>query len=386
MGLFDEILGSTNDGVNDLLDTVNNLLNDPDNADEGILNILDDTVDDTLGTVDNTVDSTLDILNGAGGGTVNNTLDTLNGTADGVVNILDGAEDNTLDTLNNAVNSIYSIFLTSDGNHENTLTEIVNNFINITNSANQNNGTGTNTTNGSNQNNGTGANSAVSDFINQSGSGNTNSNNGTTGSSNNFGEISTLRKLFSFDIVNDKVAAIYEHINGINHPISLDLSTVNLLVDTDIILGGNTHFGLEITRYEDKNNDGLYVRSFEQSIISPEAEGPHPHFTEVLRYSPTESDDLIVVREDEFSLGGAGKDTWVIKGLGDLIIADLEAGETINIDMAIGIQNIEQVKSHVTNAEFVDDDFVVTFGEHASITLISVNPEILSWDIVQIWS
>ncbi len=392
-------------------------------GDNDTLDIIDHVVDETTDVVDHIVDETTDVVDHI----VDETTDVVDHIVDEKTDTVDHVFDGTTINTNATFNVV---FLTFGDNGEQTITEVINSFINKTeslaelsitssgengsfdlsnfitdsggdgsggvggsgesggsSSSGESDGSGnTGSSGGSGGSNGSGNSGSSGGSGGSNGSGNSGSSGGSGETSNDLSEDGTLRKLFSFDIVNEKVSAIYEVSDIINTPLSFNFDEINVLIDNDIILGNSTSFGMLMTRYEDKNNDGFFVRSFEQSVISPEGQGPRPHFTDVLRYSPTSGNDLIAVRSDELCLGGDGRDEWIIKGIGDLVIGDFEAGEKINFDLGLGLQNIGQLAGFVTSIGFEGDDFKVIFGAHASLTLIDVDPGLLSLDMIEVWS
>lgn len=148
-------------------------------------------------------------------------------------------------------------------------------------------------------------------------------------------------------------------------------------------------FGSEITVYADVDGDGTYLRISEQWASDSPGAGPFK-FEDKLIYSPTDGDDHIGVRGGEDSHGGQGADDFVIREAAHLRIADFSSSEDnfIIFDTGLGLISKEHLESFVTDIHRSNDDqdFIVDFGSTASVTLVGVTSDQISWDDVSVSS
>lgn len=197
-------------------------------------------------------------------------------------------------------------------------------------------------------------------------------------------------KAFKFEILNNQVTAVYELKNGELDRKSLDDNgRKSYTVDgTDVIRTEIKPFGTEITRYSDADGDGLYLRVSEQWQISPNANGAVPKFTGSISYFGTSGDDHIAVRGGEDCHGGSGSDDFIFREADHLRIEDFHSSEhdMLIFDTGLGLTSREQLAHYVTETHHDGQNFIVNFGTDASITLVGVQPDQISWDDVSVMS
>lgn len=186
----------------------------------------------------------------------------------------------------------------------------------------------------------------------------------------------------------NEIIALSELIDGVLKPVVIQSNEFYVLDGRDIVRNKETHFGVEVTRFVEANDDGLFFRDSESWSIDHELSGPFPSFLEPLRFAGTDGNDFLSVREGTLSFGGAGADAFVIREVGHLEILDFNKneGDKLVFDLAIGLQSKEQLSSYVADIAYEDNNFVVSFGSAASITLMGVNPDQIGWEDVVVMS
>ncbi len=82
--------------------------------------------------------------------------------------------------------------------------------------------------------------------------------------------------------------------------------------------------------------------------------------------------------------GGSGNDIFGFYGAGHFEISDFTIGEDqIFFDSTtLGVNNLEQLVSFITNVEQNDDSVRVEFGPDASITLVGINLDDITADMI----
>lgn len=201
-------------------------------------------------------------------------------------------------------------------------------------------------------------------------------------------------KAFQFTIVDGEVTQVFEIKDGVPEPKSIDDDGSETYgVDSDGVVTRTEvkPFGTEITRYADIDGDTFYNRISELWQSADDAPGSgHFKFEDDLSYSPTDGDDHIAVRGGEDCHGGQGADDFVIREATHLRIADFSSNEDglIIFDTGLGLVSVDQLASYVTGIRRSDDDqdFIVDFGSTASITLVGVPSDQISWDDVSVLS
>lgn len=219
-------------------------------------------------------------------------------------------------------------------------------------------------------------------------SGDDNSNRDDSGHSPDSGE----HKAFRFTIDNGEVTEVFEIKDGVPEPKSIDDDgSETYVVDSDGVVTRTEVklFGTEITRYADIDGDGNYNRISELWQSASDAPGiGHFKFEDDLSYSSSDGDDNIAVRGGEDCHGGQGSDDFVIREAAHLRIADFNASEDgfIIFDTGLGLTSVDHLASFVTGIRRSDDDldFIVDFGSVASITLVGVPSDQISWNDVSV--
>lgn len=199
---------------------------------------------------------------------------------------------------------------------------------------------------------------------------------------------------FKFTIAGGEVTQVFEIKDGVSEPKSIDddgSETYEVGSDGVVTRTEVKPFGTEITRYADIDGDTLYNRISELWQSADDAPGSgHFKFEDELSYSPSDGDDNIAVRGGEDCHGGQGADDFVIREAAHLRIADFSSSEDgfIIFDTGLGLISVGQLESYVTALRRSDDDqdFIVDFGSTASITLVGVASDQISWNDVQVLS
>ncbi|SFN25161.1 hypothetical protein [Nitrosomonas communis] len=98
--------------------------------------------------------------------------------------------------------------------------------------------------------------------------------------------------------------------------------------------------------------------------------------------------DPIVEQEGQFNYGSLLADDFIIKRAGHFTIEDFhnDQGDQLVFDTGYGLVSREQLISFVTDMRFEGDDFIVNFGDSASITLVGVHQGQISFDDVVVLS
>ena len=96
----------------------------------------------------------------------------------------------------------------------------------------------------------------------------------------------------------------------------------------------------------------------------------------------------IVEQEGQFNYGSLLADDFIIKRAGHFRIEDFhnDQGDQLVFDTGYGLVSREQLISFVTDMRFEDDNFIVNFGDSASITLVGVHQGQISFDDVVVLS
>lgn len=201
-------------------------------------------------------------------------------------------------------------------------------------------------------------------------------------------------KAFQFTIVGGEVTEVFEIKDGVREPKSIDddgSETYTVSSDGVVTRTEVKPLGTEITRYADIDGDGDYNRISEQWQSATDASGSgHFKFEDNLSYSSSDGDDHIAVRGGEDCRGGQGADDFVIREAAHLRIADFSSSEDglIIFDTGLDLLSVDQLAGYVTSIHRSGDDkdLIVDFGSTASITLIGVPSDQISWDDVSVLS
>lgn len=195
-------------------------------------------------------------------------------------------------------------------------------------------------------------------------------------------------KEYKFTISDGTVTEVFEIKDGEEKPDPIsDSESYGLdgddVVRTDFIEG----VGSEITVYKDTDKDGIYHRFSETWSSDSPGAGPFK-IEERLVYTGTDDSEKIAVRDGEDCHGGGGKDDFVLREAGNLRIADYSSSDDglIIFDTGLGLTSKEEVQGYVTDLHYEGDDLVVVFGSAATITLVGVPSDQISWDNVDVQS
>lgn len=163
-------------------------------------------------------------------------------------------------------------------------------------------------------------------------------------------------KLFVLTIEkNGEVTTFHKVENGITTQGSIDNS------DSFVINGG----------------DAFIIKDGQITHIKQTANGP-----EVTVFSDSDGDDFIVVS------GGQGADKFVFREAAHLRIEDFSSqeGDKLVFDTGLGLTSKEHLASFITDIHTEGENLIVDFGRDASITLIGVKPDQISFDHVDVLS
>lgn len=201
-------------------------------------------------------------------------------------------------------------------------------------------------------------------------------------------------KAFQFTIAGSKVIEVFEIEGGVPEPEPIDNDggeTYTVSSDGVVTRIEVEPLGSEITRYADIDGDGYYNRISEQWQSAANApDSGRFKFIDNLSYFPSDEDDHIAVRGGEDCHGGQGSDDFVVREAAHLRITDFDSSEDglIIFDTGLGLLSVDQLAGYVTGIRRSDDDqdFIVDFGSTASITLVGVPSDEISWDDVSVLS
>lgn len=198
-------------------------------------------------------------------------------------------------------------------------------------------------------------------------------------------------KEYKFTITDGQVLEAFEVKDGEEKPLPLDddgsefysVGDNNTVVRSDEDPG----IGTEITVYSDTDGDGIYQRFSESWTSESPGSGPFK-IEDRLVYTGTDDSEKIAVRDGEDCHGGGGKDDFVLREAGNLRIADYSSSDDdlIVFDTGLGLTSKEEVQSYVTNLFYEGEDLVVEFGSAATVTLVGVPSDQITWDDVSVLS
>ena len=157
------------------------------------------------------------------------------------------------------------------------------------------------------------------------------------------------------------------------------------LVETEFEDDGS----LEVTVYEDLDGDGLFTKVSEQYVAS-QSSTPRYSITSEMKLLGSDEDDVISLSDDTPVLGGAGQDTFVFREVGDAVVTDFryEDQDKIVFDTGLGITSVDQLAGFVTHAEYDEQSqtLFVDFSGVATLTMVGIQAEQVSWDLVSVLS
>ncbi len=196
-------------------------------------------------------------------------------------------------------------------------------------------------------------------------------------------------KGYKFIITDGAITEVFEIKDGEEKPDPISDSETyapgdnNTVVRTDLTEG----VGSEITVYNDTDGDGIFHRFSEQ--WAPDTSGAGPFKIEDrLVYTGDDNSNKMAVRDGEDCHGGGGKDDFVLREAGNLRIADYSSSDDdlIVFDTGLGLKSNEEVQGYVTDLHYEGEDLVVVFGSAATVTLVGVPSDQISWDDVSVLS
>ncbi|HLP82677.1 MAG TPA: hypothetical protein VK141_11930 [Nitrosomonas sp.] len=195
-------------------------------------------------------------------------------------------------------------------------------------------------------------------------------------------------KGYKFTIADGTITEVFEIKDGEEKPDPISDSETYALGDNNTVVRTDlSEIGSEITVYNDTDGDGIYHRFSEQ--WAPDTSGAGPFKIEDrLVYTGDDDSNKIAVRDGEDCHGGGGKDDFVLREAGNLRIADYSNSDDdlIVFDTGLGLTSKEEVQSYVTDLHYEGEDLVVVFGSAATVTLVGVPSDQISWDDVSVLS
>lgn len=97
-----------------------------------------------------------------------------------------------------------------------------------------------------------------------------------------------------------------------------------------------------------------------------------------------------IVQQDNgtFKHGSFFADDFIITTGGNIVINDFNSsqGDQLVFSTGYGILTTDQLMSYITDTHYTENDFVVQFGDAATLTLIGVHPGGISLDDVVVLS
>jgi hypothetical protein len=92
----------------------------------------------------------------------------------------------------------------------------------------------------------------------------------------------------------------------------------------------------------------------------------------------------IIEHDGVFDQGGIGADDFIFNRADHFIINDFHQseGDQLVFGAGTGLVTRDQLMSYVTDMHFTENDFIVNFGNRASITLVGVHEGEISIDDV----
>ena len=157
------------------------------------------------------------------------------------------------------------------------------------------------------------------------------------------------------------------------------------LIETELEDDGS----LEVKVYADLDGDGFFSKVSEQYVPS-DSSNQKFGITSQMVLVGSDSDDLIALADDTPVVGGAGQDQFVMREIGNAVVSDYqyEDNDQIIIDTGLGLTSTEQVASFVTGVDYDDltQTLSVDFGGVATLTVVGIQADQISWDIVSVLS
>ena len=157
------------------------------------------------------------------------------------------------------------------------------------------------------------------------------------------------------------------------------------LIETELEDDGS----IEVKIYADLDGDGFFSKVSEQYVPS-DSSNQKFGITSQMALVGSDLDDVIALADDTPVVGGAGQDQFVMREIGNAVVSDYqyEENDQIVIDTGLGLTSTEQVASFVTGVEYDDltQTLSVDFGGVATLTVVGIQADQISWDIVSVLS
>ncbi len=185
------------------------------------------------------------------------------------------------------------------------------------------------------------------------------------------------RDLYRFTFTGNSVTAVEEFDDGRWEPdrIERDESYVregNVVIKTET---GRSGAGVEITRYEDADGDGVFTKLSEiwQSSQATSLSG----------------NDVVLLTSGVDAQGGQGADRFVFNGKSSVKVLDFAIGEgdKLVIDTGTGLGSVADLARYLVDIRSVEKQAVqIDFGQLGQITLVGVSAADLSTSMLDIVS
>ena len=157
------------------------------------------------------------------------------------------------------------------------------------------------------------------------------------------------------------------------------------LIETELEDDGS----IEVKVYADLDGDGFFSKVSEQYVPS-DSSNQKFGITSQMALVGSDLDDVIALADDTPVVGGAGQDQFVMREIGNAVVSDYqyEDNDQIIIDTGLGLTSTEQVASFVTGVDYDDltQTLSVDFGGVATLTVVGIQADQISWDIVSVLS
>ena len=205
-----------------------------------------------------------------------------------------------------------------------------------------------------------------------------------------------------FSVVTDENGAMVEITGARGRANSQQERDESLIVQEDGSLRELNVYknGTEVCIYEDSDGDGNYrlvskqfLPSFPDAVLENEIVSERikkVQILEELRFEGTSDDDLVLLSEEAPVIGGEGADDFVYRDVGDAQINDfsVESGDQIVFDLGLGLSSTDELAAVATDVQYseVDQTLMVEFGDTATLTVVGLVQEDISWDLVTVLS
>jgi len=157
------------------------------------------------------------------------------------------------------------------------------------------------------------------------------------------------------------------------------------LVETEMESDGS----VEITRYADLDGDGFFTKVSEQ-YMAADVTTQKFAITSAMSLVGSDTDDVIALADDTPVIGGAGQDQFVMREIGDAVVSDYnhDDDDQIIFDTGLGLSSTEQLASFVSAVDYDEatTTLSVDFGGVATLTIVGIQADQISWDIVSVLS